>query len=147
MRISSFRTAWHISFKSLAAGFFFQVANDPPEPLLDVGLSEPDAQDHGAEAGAARFRKAPAGLAAPPIASPKCRGAWHWGCRSISRVLQLGHDPHLLLNSTYVQTTFANFGPRADYCRERDSGPSGGSRINGGDGLSRLYRRPYTRCE
>jgi len=70
MRISSFRTAWHISFKSLAAGFFFQVANDPPEPLLDVGLSEPDAQDHGAEAGAARFRKAPAGLARRPLLHP-----------------------------------------------------------------------------
>ncbi len=43
-------------FQIAGSRVLFQVANDPPETLLDVGLFEPDAQDHGAEAGAAGRR-------------------------------------------------------------------------------------------
>jgi hypothetical protein len=68
-------------FQIAGSRVLFQVANDPPEPLLDVGLFEPDAQEHApkpkpeppaAEAAdlAARFRQAPAGLARRPLPHP-----------------------------------------------------------------------------
>ena len=43
-------------FQIAGSMVLFQVANDPPELLLDVGLFEPGAQHHGAEAGAAGRR-------------------------------------------------------------------------------------------
>jgi hypothetical protein len=62
-------------FQIAGSRVLFQVANDPPEPLLHVGLFERGAQDHAAEAAeaadlAARFRQAPAELARRPLPHP-----------------------------------------------------------------------------
>jgi hypothetical protein len=63
-------------FQIAGSRVLFQVANDPLEPLLHVGLFEPGAQDHGAEAAdlAARFQQAPAGLARRPLPHPNAGG-------------------------------------------------------------------------